>query len=185
MIETKAVIGRPFMPTNIPDGYSNDDNSAHTGVGQRRWPKIINRDIGRMTHRRASRANSTDVARLAGVSIAAVSRAFKWGSSISPETAEKVFLAARQVKNVPNTLASSLITQQTNIVALMLANLNNPIYSSMLDEASRRLEAIGKQGLLFTPRRSLDFDDSLQRMLNYQADAIVIAAASRRMNASD
>jgi DNA-binding LacI/PurR family transcriptional regulator len=131
-----------------------------------------------MTNRRPSQANSTDVARLAGVSIAAVSRAYKPGSSIAPETAEKVFRAARQLRYVPNTLASSLITGQTNIVALMLANLNNPIYSSMLDEASRRLEAIGKQVLLFTPRSGQDFDHSLQRMLNYQVDAIVIAAAS-------
>jgi DNA-binding LacI/PurR family transcriptional regulator len=68
---------------------------------------MIDSDIGRMSQRRSSRANSTDVARLAGVSIAAVSRAFKLGSSISPETAEKVFRAARQLKYVPNTLASS------------------------------------------------------------------------------
>lgn len=128
--------------------------------------------------RRASRANSTDVARLAGVSIAAVSRAFKPGSSISPALAERVHKAARQLNYVPNTLASSLITRQTNIVALMLANLNNPIYSSMLAEASRRLEAIGKQVLLFTPRDAQDFDRSLQRMLWYQVDAIVITAAS-------
>jgi DNA-binding LacI/PurR family transcriptional regulator len=131
-----------------------------------------------MTSRRSPQANSTDVARLAGVSIAAVSRAYKAGSSITPATAEKVFEAARQLNYVPNTLASSLITRRTDIVALMLANLNNPIYSSMLDEASRRLEDIGKQVLLFTPRGALDFDQSLQRMLRYQADAIVIAAAS-------
>lgn len=131
-----------------------------------------------MTRKKLARANSTDVARLAGVSIAAVSRAFTPGGSISPALAEKVHRAARQLNYVPNTLASSLITRQTNIVALMLANLNNPIYSSMLAEASRRLEAIGKQVLLFTPREPGDFDRSLQRMLWYQADAIVIAAAS-------
>ena len=128
--------------------------------------------------KKGSRANSTDVARLAGVSIAAVSRAFKAGSSISPALAERVHQAARQLNYVPNTLASSLVTHQTNIVALMLANLNNPIYSSMLAEASRRLEGIGKQVLLFTPRDAQDFDRSLQRMLWYQVDAIVIAAAS-------
>ena len=112
------------------------------------------------------------------MSIAAVSRAFKPGSSISPALSEKVFEAARQLNYVPNSLASSLITRQTNIVALMLANLNNPIYASMLAEASRRLEAVGKQVLLFTPRDPHDFDRSLQRMLHYQVDAIVIAAAS-------
>ena len=131
-----------------------------------------------MTRKKLARANSTDVARLAGVSIAAVSRAFTPGGSISPALAEKVHRAAGQLNYVPNTLASSLITRQTNIVALMLANLNNPIYSSMLAEASRRLEAVGKQVLLFTPREAQDFDRSLQRMLWYQVDAIVIAAAS-------
>jgi DNA-binding LacI/PurR family transcriptional regulator len=131
-----------------------------------------------VTRKRLARASSIDVARLAGVSIAAVSRAFTPGSSISEELAEKVHKAARQLKYVPNTLASSLITRETNIVALMLANLGNPIYSAMLAEASRRLEEIGKQVLLFTPRDAQDFDQSLQRMLRYQVDAIVITAAS-------
>ena len=131
-----------------------------------------------VSRKRLARASSIDVARLAGVSIAAVSRAFTPGSSISEELAKKVHVAARQLKYVPNTLASSLITRETNIVALMLANLSNPIYSSMLAEASRRLEEVGKQVLLFTPREPQDFDLSLQRMLAYQVDAIVIAAAS-------
>jgi DNA-binding LacI/PurR family transcriptional regulator len=131
-----------------------------------------------VTRKRLARASSIDVARLAGVSIAAVSRAFTPGSSISEKLADKVHKAARQLKYVPNTLASSLITRETNIVALMLANQNNPIYSAMLAEASRRLEEIGKQVLLFTPRDAQDFDLSLQRMLRYQVDAIVITAAS-------
>ncbi|MES2058534.1 MAG: LacI family DNA-binding transcriptional regulator [Pseudomonadota bacterium] len=131
-----------------------------------------------MTRKRNARANSTDVARLAGVSIAAVSRAFAPGSSISPELAERVHKAARQLHYVPNSLARSLITRQSNIVALMLPNMSNPIYSSILAEASRGLEGIGKQILLFTPPGVEDFDKSLQQMLEYQVDAIVIAAAS-------
>lgn len=138
-----------------------------------------------MTKRRSDRANSLDVARLAGVSIAAVSRAFTPGSSISAELAEKVRKAARQLNYVPNSLASSLITRQTNIVALMLPRMSNPIYAAMLAEVSRRLEELNKQVLLFTPSDEADFDRSLGRMLEYQVDAIVIAAAtiSNRMAA--
>lgn len=132
----------------------------------------------RMTRKRKPKANSTDVARVAGVSIAAVSRAFSPGKSISPALREKVYAAARKLNYVPNTLARSLITKQTNIVALMLANMSNPIYVQILNESSRRLEAIGKQILLFTPRDADEFDQSLQHMLQYQVDAIVIAAAS-------
>jgi DNA-binding LacI/PurR family transcriptional regulator len=131
-----------------------------------------------MTKTRRTQANSTEVARLAGVSIAAVSRAFAPGSSISPALAERVFAAARELNYVPNTLARSLITGQTNIVALMLPITTNPIFAAMLDEVSLRVEEQGKQVLLFTPSDLADFDRTLQRMLQYQVDAIVIAAAS-------
>jgi DNA-binding LacI/PurR family transcriptional regulator len=131
-----------------------------------------------MTKRTRGRANSTEVARLAGVSIAAVSRAFAPGSSISPELAERVYAAARKLNYVPNTLARSLITRQTNIVALMLPKTSSTIFAAMLDEISLRLEEQGKQVLLFTPSDLADFDRTLQQMLQYQVDAIVIAAAS-------
>jgi DNA-binding LacI/PurR family transcriptional regulator len=125
-----------------------------------------------------ARANSTEVARLAGVSIAAVSRAFAPGSSISPELSARVHEAARRLNYVPNNLARSLITGQTNIVALMLPDMANPLFAEILGEASRRLEAIGKQILLFTPEAGAGFDSCLQRILEYQVDAIVIAAAT-------
>jgi len=131
-----------------------------------------------MARKRGNRVNSLDVARLAGVSVAAVSRAFTTGSSISPKLAEKVRTAARQLNYVPNSLASSLITRRTNIVALMLPGLGNQVYAAILAEASRRLEEVNKQILLFTPLTENDFDRSLQRMLEYRVDAIVIAAAS-------
>ena len=131
-----------------------------------------------MTKSRRTQANSTEVARLAGVSIAAVSRAYAPGSSISPALAERVYAAARELNYVPNTLARSLITGQTNIVALMLPITTNPIFAAMLDEISLRIEEQGKQVLLFTPSDLADFDRTLQRMLQYQVDAILIAAAS-------
>lgn len=131
-----------------------------------------------MTKKTRVRANSTEVARLAGVSIAAVSRAYAPGASISPALAERVYAAARKLNYVPNNLARSLITRQTNIVALMLPTLSNPIFAAMLDEVRLRLEAQGKQALLFTSRDAADFDRALQHMLQYQVDAIVIAAAS-------
>jgi DNA-binding LacI/PurR family transcriptional regulator len=131
-----------------------------------------------MTRKRLARANSTEVARLAGVSIAAVSRAYAPGSSISPELAERVYAAARELNYVPNTLARSLITRQTNIVALMLPTTSSTIFAPMLDEISLRLEEQGKQVLLFTPSDLADFDRTLQHMLQYQVDAIVLAAAS-------
>jgi DNA-binding LacI/PurR family transcriptional regulator len=60
----------------------------------------------------------------------------------------------------------------------MLPGFGNQVFVAILAEASRRLEEVDKQLLLFTPLTEKDFDRSLQRMLEYRVDAIVIAAAS-------
>src|ERR1700684_4359581 len=91
-----------------------------------------------------SRATSFDVAALAGVTQSAVSRAFTPGSSIATETREKVIEAARKLNYVPNSIASSLTTKRTNIIALILGNLANPFYVQALHEFSVRLQARGR-----------------------------------------
>ena len=148
--------------------------------GERPMTVAVDARAGRVLRQKQkpARVNSTEVARLAGVSIAAVSRAFAPGSSISPALAAKVHDAAKRLNYVPNNLARSLITGQTNIVALMLADMANPLFAEILAEASLRLEEVGKQILLFTPEGGQGFDPCLQRILEYQVDAIVIAAAT-------
>ena len=79
-----------------------------------------------MTKRIQSRATSFDVAALAGVSQSAVSRAFTPGSSIAQEKRDRILEAARKLNYVPNSIASSLTTKRTNIVAVILGNLANP-----------------------------------------------------------
>ena len=95
-------------------------------------------DAGMSSRMRRSRATSFDVAALAGVSQSAVSRAFTPGSSIADETRERVIEAARKLNYVPNSIASSLTTKRTNIVALILGNLANPFYVQVLHEFSRQ-----------------------------------------------
>jgi DNA-binding LacI/PurR family transcriptional regulator len=97
--------------------------------------------------RTTNRATSFDVAALAGVSQSAVSRAFTPGSSIAEETRQKVLEAARKLAYVPNSIASSLTTKRSNIVALILGDMNNPFYVHTLHAFSRRLQEQGRQVL--------------------------------------
>jgi DNA-binding LacI/PurR family transcriptional regulator len=126
---------------------------------------------------RSSRATSFDVAALAGVSQSAVSRAFTPGSSIADDTREKVIAAARKLNYVPNSIASSLTTKRTNIVALILGNLANPFYVQALHEFSVRLQARGRQVLIFTVDPGAESDDAIMRALQYQIDGIILTAA--------
>ena len=124
-----------------------------------------------------SRATSFDVAALAGVSQSAVSRAFTPGSSIAEETRLKVVAAARKLNYVPNSIASSLTTRRTNIVALILGNMANPFYGQVMQAFSRKLEANGRQVLLFTVEPGADADDTILKALQYQIDGVILTAA--------
>jgi DNA-binding LacI/PurR family transcriptional regulator len=124
-----------------------------------------------------SRATSFDVAALAGVSQSAVSRAFTPGSSISEDTRQKVVHAARKLNYVPNSIASSLTTKRTNIVALVLGNLANPFYVQALHEFSIRLQELGRQVLIFTVDPGANSDDAIMRALKYQIDGIILTSA--------
>ena len=129
------------------------------------------------TKRTASRATSFDVAALARVSQSAVSRAFTPGASIAKEKRDRVLEAARKLNYVPNSIASSLTTKRTNIVAVILGNLRNPFYVHVLEAFSRRLKALGRQILVFTVEPGADSDDAILDALRYQIDAIILTAA--------
>ena len=60
-----------------------------------------------------------DVARLAGVSHTTVSLALRGSASITDETKEKVFKAAKQLNYHPNHLARSLVTKKTNVIGVV------------------------------------------------------------------
>jgi DNA-binding LacI/PurR family transcriptional regulator len=129
------------------------------------------------TKRITSRATSFDVAALAGVSQSAVSRAFTPGSSIAEPKRAKVLEAARKLNYVPNSIASSLTTKRTNIVAVILGNMGNPFYVHVLDAFSRRLQTLGRQILIFTVETGATADDAILRALRYQIDAVILTAA--------
>jgi DNA-binding LacI/PurR family transcriptional regulator len=136
----------------------------------------LEKDLGGMKRLR-SRATSFDVAALAGVSQSAVSRAFTPGSSIAEETRLKVVAAARKLNYVPNSIASSLTTRRTNIVALILGNMFNPFYGQVMQAFSHKLQEMGRQVLLFTVEPGADADDSILKALHYQIDGVILTAA--------
>ena len=130
-----------------------------------------------MLIRPRSRATSFDVAALAGVSQSAVSRAFTPGSSLAEEKRLRIVEAARKLNYVPNSIARSLTTQRSNIVAIILGNTANPFYLQVLDAFIDRLQAQGRQVLTFTVENGGDSDEAILRVLRYQVDGVVITSA--------
>jgi LacI family transcriptional regulator len=72
-----------------------------------------------------------DVAKRAGVSRMTVSRVINNSSYISPETRERVLQAIAELGYIPNTLARSLRFKQTKTIALVLADITNPFFTTI------------------------------------------------------
>ena len=119
--------------------------------------------------------SSTGVARLAGVSQSAVSRAFSEGGSGSEETSRKVFEAAKKLGYSPNLLPRILRKHRSNLVAVVISGTDNPFYASALEEFTRELQGTGHQVLLVHVDGDHSLDGVVPRLASYRVDAIVSA----------
>lgn len=127
-----------------------------------------------------------DVARVAGVSQAAVSRAFTPGASIAKGTQDKVFRAAKSLGYRPNLLARSLIKGQSGIVGVVYGgNPHNPFFMSVLDALLKRLSRARKHILIFTVEGHATADVHVEDLLKYRVDALLLMATSLSAKLAD
>jgi len=120
---------------------------------------------------------SADVARLAGVSRSAVSRAFTPGAYISPETRQRVVDAAEMLNYSPNAIARSLSKKSSGLIGIIASNLDNPYYAQMLSALSSALQSKG-YGILLLIAEQDDFDALIPKLLSYQVDGVILPAAT-------
>lgn len=73
-----------------------------------------------------------DIATLAGVSTATVSRVINQPDSTSPAIREKVQAVIRQYDYVPNQMAKNLFSQTSNSIALFIYDVNNPFFGALI-----------------------------------------------------
>src|SRR5437588_2455399 len=97
-----------------------------------------------------SRPTIYDVARLAGVSTATVSRALNGTGQIAPATRAAIDAAVSQLGYEPNTVARSLVTKSTQTIAFLLPDITNPFYAALVSGIQHRALETGHTMLLCT-----------------------------------
>ncbi len=96
-----------------------------------------------MTVIRQGRPRAVDVARLAGVSPKTVSNVVNGYAHVSPALRERVQAAINQLNYVPNTMARTLRTGRTGIIALALPDLAIPYFAEVAREVTAAAEESG------------------------------------------
>ena len=126
---------------------------------------------------RANRVpTSDDVALLAGVSRSAVSRTFTAGASVAPATREKVLSAAKTLGYRVNFLARGLSQQRTNLVALVVSDMDNSLRAQMVDQLARRLVALNFRPLILPTEPGEDVGHLIDMMLHYNVTGTIVTS---------
>jgi DNA-binding LacI/PurR family transcriptional regulator len=111
------------------------------------------------------------VAARAGVSKSSVSRVINGATTVAPSIREVVLRAVRELGYVPHAAARNLATRRTNAVALVVSDppkglvSDDPMFSAVIRQASRKLESAGKQVVLMLAGS----EDSRARVARYVA----------------
>jgi LacI family transcriptional regulator len=97
-------------------------------------------------HRRSSSAGRTslkDVARLAGVSTATVSRALNLPAQLDPETLQRVREAIKRLRYVPHGAARALRSQRSRMIGAVVPSFDYALYARTTSALQTELDAHG------------------------------------------
>lgn len=112
-----------------------------------------------------------------GVSLAAVSRAFQPGSSLSDEKRKRVLEAAAKLGyKTPSGRTLSRIA--TGTISLVAGDLTNPFYPVVLEELSQRLHERRRKLVLHAIPPGGSIDLVMQQVIDYRADAAIVTSAT-------
>ncbi len=121
-------------------------------------------------------ATSRDVARLAGVSQATVSRVLHHSDSVQPDTRQAVLDAIARLGYLPSPAARSMRTNRTDTIALVVASLAvNPLFPALLQRLSAQLRVHGLHAIV-SEAETFD-DDTARQLVESPIDGVIVATA--------
>jgi DNA-binding LacI/PurR family transcriptional regulator len=129
---------------------------------------------GKPGRRPPARITSREVARAAGVSQSAVSRALANAPGVSEQTRQRIRDISDKLSYQPNALASSLITQRSGIVGIVLSELANPFLSEATEQLLKQLRRRGLQVMVFSAETNKALGDAAFDFGRYRVDGCIV-----------
>lgn len=122
-----------------------------------------------------------DVARLAGVSVATVSNALNEARPVAGETRARVLRAVEALGYSPSAAARSMRGQRSGLIGLIVADITNPFFTSLVQSVERAANAQGSAVLLCNSDEDHDREEKhLQLLRTQRVDGIILAATGHQ-----
>lgn len=119
-----------------------------------------------------------EVALMAGVALSSVSRVLNDHPDVSSSMRKRVLDTIGELGYEPNLLAASLRRGSSRTVGFIVADLRNPLYSSMVTAAQQVLGREGYAVVITTSGSEADRDEEMARVLRLrQVDALIVSLA--------
>ena len=115
-----------------------------------------------------------DVARVAGVSVATVSRALNGATNVLPETRERILQAARELRFTPSGAARSLITRRTDTIGALLPDLHGEYFSELIRGIDQAARARGLHLLLSSSHGDAHEAAAALRAMSGRVDGLLV-----------
>ena len=123
----------------------------------------------------AAKPKIQDVATLAGVSLGAVSAVLNGNGRLSLATRERVQAAIKRIGYRPDLYASNLARRRTQVLGVVVSNLQNPFFSETAQAIEEEAAAHGYQISLMTTNFSPDQQrTAVERLLGARVSGIAI-----------
>lgn len=119
-----------------------------------------------------------DIAKQAGVSAMTVSRVINNTGRISEATRIRVKQVMEEMNYVPNTVARSLVLQQTKILSLLITDITNPFYTTLARGAEDAAMRLGYRLLFGNSDENLTKEkEYVDMILSTRVDGVLFAPA--------
>lgn len=124
-------------------------------------------------------ASIRDVAKLANVSPATVSRVMNNTANVDEEKRERVLCAIKETGFVPNQVARSLYKKSAMLIGLIVPSIENPFFTQMANAIEKSADAMGYRLLLCSSADDVEKEKTMISMLtSMNADGIIITTSN-------
>ncbi len=122
-----------------------------------------------------------DLAKSCGVSVATISRAFSPNGKINSHTRELILQKAKELNYVPNTIARSLQSKQTNSIGIIVPEITNSFYFSVIQRMEYQYREKGYHFVIGFYQRGLSCEsDIIENMASCRVDALIFSPTDRK-----
>jgi Transcriptional regulators len=121
-----------------------------------------------------------DIARLAGVSTATVSKVFNQTGNISEKTRRRILEISKELNYQPNVLASALNGKKTFSLGLLIPDMVNPFFAELARHVEDRAQELGFNLIICNTDNDMKKEIKYIQLLRQKSvDGIIVATGVR------